>query len=265
MKPNAFSMGNQYTSIHLKKALGNQNYLILDDKYRQQLANHPLVRNLWTIGDFFVIVANIFSFKTELACGKCEAVSGFSVEEIEAGQAEFLFNFVLQEDLPFNMASTKLGIEYYASRAGDERDLIFVVYFYRAKRKDGKVVTIQHQAIPLYFDENKMPFIISNIITDVSYLGITNVPHALLINRFTDEVFHIEPHNIKLSKVENLFSIREREIIKLLFQGQNSRHIGEHLAISKETVRTHRKNILRKASLNTTSQLLSYAMMHGIV
>ena len=56
-------MKNQYTLIDLKKALGNQDYLILDDKYKQQLANHPLVRSLWTIGHFFVIVGNTYTFK----------------------------------------------------------------------------------------------------------------------------------------------------------------------------------------------------------
>jgi DNA-binding CsgD family transcriptional regulator len=258
-------MKSQYNSLDLRRALGNQNYLILDNKYKQELSNHPLVKNLWAIGHFFVIVANIYTLKIELVCGQCEEISGFTAEEIEALNGEFLFSFGLPEDIPFNMAVTKIAMEYMSTRMAEERELIMVVYFYRARKKDNKVITIQHQAIPLYLDEKNIPFIISNIITDVSYLGIANVPHALVINRFTDEVFHIEPNNIELAKAKELFSTREREIIKLLFQGSNSRVIAGELCISQETVRTHRKNILKKARVNSTSQLIGYSITHGLI
>jgi DNA-binding CsgD family transcriptional regulator len=258
-------MKNQYTSIDLKKAFGNQNYIILDNKFKQQLANHPLVRNLWTIGHFFVIVANTQSWQTELACGECESVSGYTAEEIELQQAEFLFNFGLPQDVGFNMEVSRLAIQYINSRPLEEKQLIFINYFYRAKKKDGKIITVQHQAIPLYFDNNNIPFIFSNIITDISYLGITQVPRAVNINRYTQEIFHIDPEVLQLIKAEELFSIRERQIIQLLLKGYNSRLIARHLYISQETVRTHRKNILKKAGVNNTVELLSYALTSGMI
>jgi DNA-binding CsgD family transcriptional regulator len=258
-------MEKQYTPIDLIKAFGKQNYLILDNRYKQQLANHPLVKNLWTIGHFFVVVANTHEWKTELAAGECEEVSGYSAAEIEASHAEFMIHFNLPEDTGFNMDISRLAMQYINSRPAEEKELIFAVYFYRARRKDGKVITVQHQAIPLYFDENNTPFIFSNIFTDISYLGITQVPHALFINRFTNEVFHIEPNVLQLTKAETLFSAREREIIRLLLKGNNSRLIADQLFISHETVRTHRKNILKKAGLTNTVGLLGYALTHGIV
>jgi DNA-binding CsgD family transcriptional regulator len=258
-------MEKQYTPIDLIKAFGKQNYLILDNRYKQQLANHPLVKNLWTIGHFFVVVANTYEWKIELTAGECEEVSGYSAVEIEAKHAGFMFTFPLPEDTGFNMAVTQLGMQYINSRPAEEKELIFMVYFYRAKRKDGKVITVQHQSIPLYFDENNTPFIFSNIFTDISYLGVTRVPHALNINRFTNEVFHIEPDRLQLTKAETLFSAREREIILLLLKGYNSRLIAQQLFISPETVRTHRKNILKKTGLTSTVGLLGHALTHGIV
>src|SRR4051812_212526 len=114
-------MRNHYSSLDLRKALGNQNYLILDNKYKQQLANHPLVRNLYATGEFFVIVANIYALRTEFVCGECEKVSGYSAEEIESRHGEFLFNFALQEDCGFDMEITKLGMDYFTSRPEKER------------------------------------------------------------------------------------------------------------------------------------------------
>lgn len=258
-------MQKHFTPIDLKKAFGKQDYLILNNKYKQELANHPLVRNLWTIGHFFVMVGNTFTWRIELVCGECEQVCGYSAKEIESGSADWIMKFGHPEDTSFNMAVTQLGMQYINSRPLEERELNFVVYFYRARRKDGRIITVQHQAIPLYFDENKIPFIISNIFTDISYLGITKIPHAVLINRFTDEVFHIEPGMLQLIKARELFSPREREIIQLLVRGNNSRLIAQQLFISHETVRTHRKNILKKAGINNTVELAGYALTHGII
>jgi len=171
----------------------------------------------------------------------------------------------LPEDVGFNMIVTQLTMQYVNSRPKEERELIFVVFFYRASRKDGKIITIQHQSIPLNFDENKIPFIVSNIFTDISYLGVTKIPHAVLINRFTDEVFQIEPDMLQLVKAAEVFSTREREIIQLLVRGNNSRLIAQQLFISQETVRTHRKNILKKARINSTVELAGYALTHGII
>jgi DNA-binding CsgD family transcriptional regulator len=258
-------MVKQNTLLDLKKALNRTHFLVQDKQYQQQLANHPLVMNLWAIGHFFVIVSNLSTWKMELVGGECEEVSGYSAAEILAQNAEFSMQFGLLEDTMFNILVTQLGMEYFKSRPIEERDLIFFVYFYRARRKDGKLITVQHQCIPLCFDENKVPFVFSNIYTDVSYLGITQVPHALKINRFTQEVFHIEPQSLKFNKAEELFTAREREIIKLLLKGNSSRLIAEQLFISPETVRTHRKNILKKASLNSTVELMGFALTHGLI
>lgn len=258
-------MVKQYTLLDLKKALNHTEFLVQDFQYKQQLANHPLVRNLWVIGHFFVIVSNLSTWKMDLVCGECEAVSGYSAAEILAQNAEFSMQFGLPEDTKFNILVTQLGMEYFKSRPVDERELIFVVYFYRARRKDGHIITIQHQCIPLFFDKNKVPFVFSNIYTDVSYLGITQVPQALKINRYTQEIFHMEPQSLKFNKSKELFSNRERDIIKLLLKGNSSRLIAEKLFISPETVRTHRKNILKKAKLNSTAELLAYALTRGII
>ncbi|PSR55168.1 hypothetical protein AHMF7605_17465 [Adhaeribacter arboris] len=253
--------------LELKEALelDRNPFLVADNQYQQQLANHPLVKNLWTIGHFFVIVSNLSTWHMGLVSGNCEEVSGYSAAEILAQDAEFSMQFGLPEDTRFNIMVTQLGMQYFKSRPVEERELIFFVYFYRARRKDGRIITVQHQCIPLYFDEDKVPFVFSNIYTDITYLGVTQVPQALQINRYTQEIFHIGPQSLRFNKSEEVFSARERDIIKLLLQGKSSRLIAEHLCISQETVRTHRKNILKKAGLNSTAELTTYVLTRGII
>ncbi|AJR04816.1 response regulator transcription factor [Siansivirga zeaxanthinifaciens] len=52
---------------------------------------------------------------------------------------------------------------------------------------------------------------------------------------------------------------REKEIIELIKKGFNSNEIAKKLAISKFTVDTHRKNILKKLNLSSTAELIGYA------
>ncbi|MDH5476424.1 MAG: response regulator transcription factor, partial [Cyclobacteriaceae bacterium] len=75
-------------------------------------------------------------------------------------------------------------------------------------------------------------------------------------------------HNFNSSKeevVQHKLSKRELDIIRLLAEGLTSPEIGEKLFISEHTVRTHRKNILRKMDFTNTSQLVQYATTNQLI
>ena len=58
---------------------------------------------------------------------------------------------------------------------------------------------------------------------------------------------------------------REREILKLLADGNTSREIAHKLYISLRTVQNHRANIMRKLNLRRTTDLVKYALQKGYV
>jgi DNA-binding NarL/FixJ family response regulator len=58
---------------------------------------------------------------------------------------------------------------------------------------------------------------------------------------------------------EELFSVREREVLNLLAQGRSSREISTMLQITERTVETHRKNMIDKARMKNTVELVAYA------
>jgi DNA-binding NarL/FixJ family response regulator len=75
--------------------------------------------------------------------------------------------------------------------------------------------------------------------------------HAFVVEK--DEVFQY-----KLSK-------REIEIVKLLAEGLTSLQIADKLFIAEHTVKTHRKNILRKTGATNTSQLVQFALNNQLI
>jgi RNA polymerase sigma factor (sigma-70 family) len=66
------------------------------------------------------------------------------------------------------------------------------------------------------------------------------------------------------SAYETLTS-REREILKLIGEGNKNKEIAEHLCISVKTVEKHRSNLMEKLNLHNTSALTAYAMEKGLV
>ncbi len=63
--------------------------------------------------------------------------------------------------------------------------------------------------------------------------------------------------------VENLTE-RQREVLQLLAEGHTNQEIADRLVISPYTVQTHRHNIMRKLNLHNRTELVKYAIRHGI-
>jgi DNA-binding NarL/FixJ family response regulator len=61
------------------------------------------------------------------------------------------------------------------------------------------------------------------------------------------------------------FSDRELEILRLLAKGKNSYEIAEQLFITLNTVKTHRRNMLRKLNASNTSQLLKIGFDNNLI
>lgn len=60
-------------------------------------------------------------------------------------------------------------------------------------------------------------------------------------------------------------SEREMEIFLLLAKGIGINDIGERLHISAKTVSTHKSRLMQKMSLGSMSELVRYALRHGLI
>ena len=60
-------------------------------------------------------------------------------------------------------------------------------------------------------------------------------------------------------------SDREREILKLIAEGQTNREIADTLFLSIKTVQAHRANLMRKLGMHDRTELVKYAIRKGII
>ena len=57
---------------------------------------------------------------------------------------------------------------------------------------------------------------------------------------------------------------REREILQLICEGQNSKEVAETLHVSSKTVDAHRRNIMEKIGVHSIAELTKFAIREGI-
>ena len=92
-------------------------------------------------------------------------------------------------------------------------------------------------------------------------------PHLSSLNIFMEAKFEdpqvalqILRRKVKYetSIYQEKLSMREVEVLSLIMQGLTNKEISEKLFISFETVRSHRKKILKKIGVSNTAALVSY-------
>ncbi len=65
-------------------------------------------------------------------------------------------------------------------------------------------------------------------------------------------------------KYKKKLTHRQEEILQLLAEGLSAKEIAYRLSISPRTVETHKYNMLQELNLNTTADLIKFAIKHGL-
>jgi len=97
-----------------------------------------------------------------------------------------------------------------------------------------------------------------------------NINHLKEDEDLSLAVFNGDNKELSLKKVVgcnrgNFFTEREIDVLRLLGKGLKSEDVKYILNISLHTVRTHRRNMLKKTGLDNTSQLINFAIKEGIL
>lgn len=110
------------------------------------------------------------------------------------------------------------------------------------------------------------------LLKDAAYEELRNALHAVSCNqtylspslntpvRDKGSAGHAEPDQ---DKPAGVLSKRERMILQLIAEGNNTRLIAQSLKISEKTVAAHRSNIMHKLKVKSIAELTKYAIREG--
>lgn len=83
-------------------------------------------------------------------------------------------------------------------------------------------------------------------------------------DKVVDAFLNTDKKDKPATVLDNL-TAREREILKLVAEGNTNKKIAEHLCISLKTVEKHRSNLMKKLDLRNTAALTAYAIEKKMV
>jgi DNA-binding CsgD family transcriptional regulator len=207
----------------------------------------------------------VFNFKTlmfDMVSKEVETILGYHPSEITI---PFIMEKLHPEDQPWFLSFENKIVEFFSQLHKEKLMKYKVRYDFRIRKKDGNYLRILHQVIVAEHDENGRAFRTLGIHSDITYLKQEGIPVLSFIGLEGEPSFlDINVNNIFIESKEVL-TPREKEIVSLLIEGKLSKEISDILNISKQTVDSHRKNMLRKNNLTNTVELIGKAIRFGWV
>lgn len=147
----------------------------------------------------------------------------------------------------------------------EDRKRVSYIWNYSVKNNLGEYLNVTQHTSPMYFDESGKP------IVGLAHYSVTGKGERLplkataLILNSNDQYETIYYKNFSQKLLEDNFSNRERDIIRLLSRGKNNKEIATSLFISEHTVHTHRKNILAKTNCANITELVARCIKEGLI
>jgi DNA-binding CsgD family transcriptional regulator len=216
--------------------------------------------NFFLIGDSYYFIINHQSLAMEFVSKEVEEVMGYHPYEFNI---PFMNTKLHPDDRCWFLAFGKSIVDFFSKLPIDKMMKYKVRYDVRFKKLNGKYARILYQGMMLEHDQNGRFLRTLSAHTDITYLKQEGLPVLSFIGADGEPSYHnVALSNIYVESKEDL-TRREKEVLKLLIDGKLSKEISYLLNISKQTVDTHRKNMLHKKNLNNTSELIGKAIRYG--
>lgn len=207
----------------------------------------------------FFCITNTVTQNFEYVSKNFTSCTGLENDKMLSGGMKYFWSKFHPDDVPLWIQALQSLMEFTMNELDSKkRNRMSYTWNYRLKNAQGNYVNIVQNTTPLQFDETNKPVIglahytvldgrvKMDICATAKYLNEKNEYETLFFTNLSNK-------NL-LAAVSN----RERDIIRLLLLKNSSKEISEKLHISKHTVDTHRRNILKKFNLTSTGELHSY-------
>ncbi len=242
--------------------------LVLEQRTPTELPEidfNQIVSAVFATGPFYYYIIDFCDFSISNISDGFETMHGISRESV------FTINEVLAlvhpDDIELVTKAEERAFSYMHEFIGMDKIKSYKFsYNFRFRNAEGDFDFYNHQSLVLTTDQNNNFIKALNIHTNISHLtdknsftfsviGLNGFPSFLNLPIFSEDS---EP-----PIMINNFSNREIEIVKLIAEGANSRQIADRMFISLETVKSHRKNIFRKADCKTAAELVARSVSEG--
>lgn len=166
----------------------------------------------------------------------------------------------------------ELGARYFEKHMHPYNREVTSKQVVQAGRKDPDKVIGYIEYIHVYANEEEYKPVLSftkiGEADPTKTLGLSMIPQMFYNSKMPQKMERIiEMDEFKFNHFKQFQQLtkREKQILKLLAEGQNNPNIANRLFISRQTVETHRKHINRKLDIKHFRDVLQYALAFDLI
>ena len=225
-----------------------------------ELELYKKLLNFFQVGDHFYLIFNLVNIQVDLVSNDVQAVLGCQPSEFNI---EYLLNNIHPDDRPWFLNHENKARDFLAGLPVDKLTKYKIRHDFRVQKKDCSNIRLLSQGV--VFEHNEKGVILRSlgVFTDITHLKPEGKPMLSFIG-LDGEPSYIDVDVKEIFTVSKEYlSKREKQILLLIIEGKLSKEISEILHISKQTVDSHRNNMLAKNKLKNTSELIAKAIKQG--
>ncbi len=225
------------------------------ESFSFELAIADQLLNIFHAGNFYYYIFNCATAQIEFVSESVKNILGFNrADELTT---EYLVSNMHPDDQPFFFKFETKVVEFLLTLPPEKVMKYKMSYDYRVRKKNGDYIRILQQSLTIQSDENGAVIRVLGIHTDITNIKRDGTPALAYLGLDGEpDYYHTTEDNIVcLQPLTDVFTKREKEVLKLLVKGKTSNEIANELFISKLTVDVHRRNLLRKANVTSAVEL----------
>ncbi|WP_312075467.1 LuxR C-terminal-related transcriptional regulator [Chryseobacterium sp.] len=224
-----------------------------------------IIGEMFSIGNFYYYVINLTD--SSISHHDKNILKIHDLKEYPIHLSEII-ELIHPEDISFVLKAEKAVVEKITQIGIEHQHFLKPSYCFRMRTQKGKYELFHHQAIHTLSDEKNRLMQSINIHTNIQHITPQN-PYTVLITGISPRKdfhqFTVQPTDEKKSSNIPKLTNRELEILILIAKGYSGAEISKHLILSEHTIRTHRKNILKKTESRNSKELIKKAFEWGII
>ena len=227
-----------------------------------QIKFDDISSKLLCTGFFYFYIIDFYDMSLSNVSSEIEAIHGFNPETVN-------FNDILAtihpDDINFVSQAEASVLNFFYSKLRKEKITDYKMsYSFRSRMKNGEYAMLNHQAIVLTLDSKGGFGKSLNIHTKIDHLTKNNTYQYSIIS-LKNKTSYMNIDVLEENQCFLEFSKREINIIKLIANGLDNNKIASTLFISVNTVKQHRKNIIKKSNTGNIAHLIRQSTLQGLL
>lgn len=252
MKTNFIQIRN-----NLKEAVRNIDLSAYPESFIDENLSKQDFTNEITLGNQFFFIIDLMNFENVYTSKSIEKVLKYGLEKYT-----FLFGLgIIHPDDNKIVTAAMIKIVDVIANLISNNEPVYLYTFnltYRLKVADGSYLKFLNQNLCYRIDSNAKQLNFISLFSDITFLNTSDDVHLSITGPPTDLFVFPDEELLSMIRKIPVFSQRENEILRLMFEGKTTSQIAETLKISYFTAKTHRRNMIQKSGFHNSAEMISY-------